>query len=108
MWAGYFLLPFYFLYLLELIGDKSGRAPYKIALVSFMSLGFIDHSYLWSVARLERIHAKRLVDLTIPALISRSDPYYEGLLWISLVITLITVVLLVRSLATRSRKGNLD
>ena len=108
MWAGYFLLPFYFLYLLELIGDKPGRAPYKIALVSLMSLGFIDHSYLWSVARLERIHAKRVVDLTIPALISRSDPHYKGLLWISLVITLITVVLLVRSLATRRRKGNLD
>jgi len=95
----------------KVIGNLRHTLRFKviaIGLVSLMSLGFIDHSYLWSVARLERIHAKRVVDLTIAALISRSDPYYKGLLWISLVITLITVVLLVRSLATRRRKGNLD
>src|SRR6185503_14416052 len=38
MWTGYFLLPFVFLYLMDLLGDFPATAPLKLALVFFLML----------------------------------------------------------------------
>ncbi len=74
-------------------------------LVALMGLSFVDHSYLWSVARLERIYAKRVVDLRIPALFSKADVTYKSILWISLAITVACVAYLVRNLAAQAKKA---
>jgi hypothetical protein len=57
-----------------------------------MALGFVDHSFLWSVARLERINAGRVVDLTIPQVVSQQDALYKGLLWTGVGVTAATAV----------------
>jgi hypothetical protein len=50
MWTGYFLLPFVFLYLLDLLGDVPATAPLKLALVFFLMLlqGSL-HVFAWCV-----------------------------------------------------------
>jgi hypothetical protein len=71
--------------------------------IAIMVLGFVDHSFLWSVGRLERIYASRVVDLTIPALISRPDMTYKSALWISWGVSLATFCVLLY-LAFRMRR----
>ena len=56
-----------------------------------MALGFVDHSFLWSVARLENIYKNRAVDLAIPEVISRSDGVYINLLWVSAAVSIATI-----------------
>ena len=49
---------------------------FKIAAIvgiAIMTFGFIDHSFLWSVVRLERIFRNRTVDLSVPAVIHVED-----------------------------------
>jgi hypothetical protein len=58
-----------------------------------MSLGFVDHSFLWSVTRLERIHASRVVDLTVPQIVTRPDSLYKGLVWTGGAITVAALAL---------------
>jgi hypothetical protein len=50
MWTGYFLLPFVFLYLVDLLGDSPATAPLKLALVFFLMLlqGSL-HVFAWCV-----------------------------------------------------------
>jgi hypothetical protein len=50
MWTGYFLLPFVFLYLVDLLGDVPATAPRKLALVFFLMLlqGSL-HVFAWCV-----------------------------------------------------------
>jgi hypothetical protein len=62
--------------------------------LAVMSLGFLDHSFLWSVARLERIHASKIVDLTIPRIVSQPDALYKGLVWAGAGVTVATAVVL--------------
>lgn len=72
--------------------------------ITIMALGYVDHSFLWSVTRLERVYAGRVVDLTIPGLVSRPDTLYRSLLWTSWIISLATLCVLVY-LAFRMRRG---
>lgn len=66
-----------------------------VGTLAVMSLGFVDHSFLWSTARLERIHANRIVDLTIPRIVSQPDALYKGLVWAGAAVTVATAVALV-------------
>jgi hypothetical protein len=69
-----------------------------------IALGYADHSFLWSVTRLERIYASRTVDLAIPSLLSRPDTVYKSLLWISWTTSVAAVAGLIY-LAFRMRRG---
>ena len=62
-----------------------------VGVILVMALGFVDHSFLWSVVRLERIYRNRAVDLTIPEVISRQDSVYKGLLWVSAAISVAAI-----------------
>jgi hypothetical protein len=64
-----------------------------VGTILIMALGFVDHSFLWSVTRLERIYQNRVVDLTIPDVISRQDPLYKNLLWVSAAISIAGIAL---------------
>jgi hypothetical protein len=63
--------------------------------LAVMALSFVDHSYLWSVVRLERIYKDRIVDLTAPGTITMQDDGYRLLLLMSTIISLAAVALLV-------------
>ena len=71
--------------------------------LAVMGLSFVDHSYLWSVVRLERVYKDRMVDLTVPGIITMEDGQYKALLVLSGAISLATIVLLVY-LGTRWRR----
>jgi hypothetical protein len=74
--------------------------------IAVMSLGFVDHSYLWSVVRLERIFRNRTVDLVVPDIISIRDPSYKSLLMVSSVVSAVSVVLLLYLALRRRRDGD--
>jgi hypothetical protein len=59
-----------------------------VGTILVMALVFVDHSFLWSVTRLERIYQNRVVDLTVPDIINRPDPVYKNLLWVSAAISI--------------------
>ena len=85
------------------------RHTVKLRIVSVaglvvMALGFTDHSYLWSVTRLERIYRNRVVDLTIPEVLSRPDATYKMLLWTSMGISIAAIVILVTLAYRRTRQ----
>jgi hypothetical protein len=50
MWTGYFLLPFVFVYLMDILEDDARRAPLKLAIVFFLMLlqGSL-HVFAWCV-----------------------------------------------------------
>jgi hypothetical protein len=80
---------------------------FKIAVLvgaALTTLGFIDHSFLWSVVRLERIFRSRTVDLSVPAVIHVEDGSYRGLLLASSLISVATAIFLLY-LAMRYRGG---
>ena len=52
------------------------------------ALSFVDHSYLWSIARLDRMFASKSVDLTLPAIQSRPDSLYKTVFVASVVVSL--------------------
>jgi hypothetical protein len=62
-----------------------------VGAILVMALGFVDHSFLWSVTRLERIYSSRVVDLTIPDVIGRPDAVYRNLLLVSAVISIAAI-----------------
>ncbi|MFH1314369.1 MAG: hypothetical protein ABIJ00_14220 [Candidatus Eisenbacteria bacterium] len=64
-----------------------------VGAVLIMVLGFVDHSFLWSVTRLERICGNRVVDLTTPDVISRPDPLYKNLLLVSAALSIAGIAL---------------
>jgi hypothetical protein len=75
----------------------------SIAGLVVMSLGFVDHSYLWSVTRLEQIYRNRVVDLTIPKVLSQHDAPYKILLWTSTAVSVAAIVILVTLAYRRTR-----
>jgi hypothetical protein len=59
-----------------------------------MALSFIDHSYLWSLPRLERVFRTRAVDLAIPGIVSRQDGLYKTLVWTSGLVSIASIAFL--------------
>jgi hypothetical protein len=55
----------------------------SVAGLGVMAMSFIDHSFLWSLPRLERIYRDRAVDLTVPSTIALQDGSYRSVLLIS-------------------------
>jgi hypothetical protein len=51
-----------------------------------MALAFLDHSFLWSVTRLERVMQLK-VEPPVPGLIVRDDPAYKLMVVIGIVVT---------------------
>jgi hypothetical protein len=75
------------------------RQTFKLRLaavlaLAVMALSFVDHSYLWSIPRLERIFRTKAVDLTVPAIISIQDPLYKTLVQASAIVSLIAGIAL--------------
>jgi hypothetical protein len=60
--------------------------------LALMALSFLDHSYLWSVGRLERQAAGREVDLTIPPIQSQADGLYKAMVTISIAVSAAAIV----------------
>jgi hypothetical protein len=78
---------------------KSVRAwVVGIAALAAMALAFLDHSFLWSVARLERVTQLK-AEPPVPGLITRGDPGYKLAAVIGIAITLAGLVALAYSLA---------
>jgi hypothetical protein len=74
-----------------------------IGAIVLMGLSYIDHSYLWSVARLERISmAKGVADLITPGIVFRQDFLYKFVFWISVALTVGTAA----ALLYLSRRGH--
>jgi len=67
-----------------------------------MALGFLDHSFLWSTARLDRMFATKGGELTVPSILSEPDGLYKTVVAVSLGITLVALAGLVY-LAVRLR-----
>jgi hypothetical protein len=57
-----------------------------IATLAAMALAFLDHSFLWSVTRLERVMQLK-VEPPVPGLIVRDDPAYKLMVVIGIVVT---------------------
>jgi hypothetical protein len=74
--------------------------------IAVMSLGFVDHSYLWSVVRLERIFRNRAVDLVAPDIITIRDPSYKSLLMVSSVVSAASMIVLLYLALRRRRDGD--
>ncbi len=92
----FIVLPFIMLVVLASIrfSDvlRRGRLSLKlkiaaIAGVALITLGFVDHSYLWSVARLERVFRSKTPDLSVPAIITVQDSPYKTLLLVSSIVS---------------------
>jgi hypothetical protein len=65
-----------------------------IAALAVMALSFLDHSFLWSVARLERITQLK-VEPPVPSLIMREDPGYKLIVVTGIAVTLAGLIALV-------------
>jgi len=77
-------------------GVKRGFKYYFLAAATLvlMALSFLDHSYLWSIARLDRQAAQKTVDLAVPAAASQADPLYRAAVAGSLAVSLAAVATL--------------
>jgi hypothetical protein len=62
--------------------------------VALITLGFVDHSYLWSVARLERVFRSRTPDLSVPGIITIQDSPYKTILLASAIVSAAGIVFL--------------
>lgn len=65
-----------------------------IAGVALAALGFVDHSFLWSVVRLERVFRSRTPDLSVPDIITVQDSPYKTLLMVSSIVSAAGIVFL--------------
>lgn len=73
MWSGYFLLPFFFLFALDLVEARSRRAPLLLAVVLFgLSLQGALHIFTWCVLLLLLLAAFDR---------ARAGAVFEALLW---------------------------
>jgi hypothetical protein len=76
---------------LERLLKRAGRSlrvwVISIAALATMALGFLDHSFLWSVGRLERITELK-AEPPVPGLIVRDDPGYKLVVVLSLAVTI--------------------
>lgn len=64
-----------------------------IAALAAMALAFLDHSFLWSVSRLERVTQLK-VEPPVPGLITRDDPGYKLMVVVGILITLAALIAL--------------
>jgi hypothetical protein len=64
-----------------------------IAALAAMALAFLDHSFLWSVSRLERITQLK-VEPPVPGLIAREDPGYKLIVAVAIFITVAGLIAL--------------
>lgn len=74
-----------------------------ISALVLAALSFLDHSYLWSLARLDRIFAGKAVDLTAPSIQSQPDSLYKAVFVTSVVVSLVALAVSVH-IAVRSRR----
>ena len=72
--------------LLRRAGRNAKAWAVSIAALAAMALAFLDHSFLWSVSRLERITQLK-VEPPVPGLITRDDPGYKLTVVVSILIT---------------------
>ena len=76
---------------LERLLKRAGRSlrvwVISIAALATMALGFLEHSFLWSVGRLERITELK-AEPPVPGLIVRDDPGYKLVVVLSLAVTI--------------------
>jgi hypothetical protein len=63
----------------------------------------VDHSFIWSVARLQRIYRDKVVDLSVPEVIEVADGSYKNMLMLGVIISLASLAVLAY-LALRRRK----
>ena len=73
--------------MLRRIGQSVKVRVLAIAGLAAMALAFLDHSFLWSVARLERITQLKVAP-PVPGLTTRDDPGYKLVVVVSLLITI--------------------
>jgi hypothetical protein len=59
-----------------------------ISTMALAALSFVDHSYLWSIARLDRIFTSKAVDLTVPPIQDLADGLYKTTFGVSVGISL--------------------
>jgi len=59
-----------------------------IATLVLMALSFLDHSYLWSIGRLDKQFASRAADLTVPPIESVPDSLYKAIVTASIAVSL--------------------
>jgi hypothetical protein len=71
---------------LRRIGRGGKTSAVGIAALAAMALAYLDHSFLWSVSRLERITQLK-VEPPVPGLIVRDDPGYKLIVTVSILIT---------------------
>lgn len=91
---------------------KRVKQTFKLRFVAvcalvLVALSFVDHSYLWSIARLDRIFTSKAVDLTVPPIQGQADSLYKTVFAGSVVISLaalgVAIYALVRWRRTESR-----
>lgn len=70
--------------------------------LALLALGFLDHSYLWSIGRLDRQFAQKTVDLTVPQIQQQADPLYKAVVLGSIAVSALALAALVY-LAARHR-----
>lgn len=92
---------------LERVLRKTGRsAKFYVASIiglAVMALSFVDHSFIWSVARLQRIYRDKVVDLSIPKIIAVEDSSYTGMLLLGGIMSMASLAALAY-LALRRRR----
>jgi hypothetical protein len=108
----FILIPVVFLVFMAAIRMQkvlgAGRRSVKFYAVSIiglavMALSFVDHSFIWSVARLQRIYRDKVVDLSVPEVIEVADGSYKSMLMLGVIISLTSLAVLAY-LALRRRK----
>jgi hypothetical protein len=65
------------------------------ATLVLLALSFLDHSYLWSIGRLDRQFAQKTVDLTIPSIQSQPDSLYKASVVVSMAVSAAALAALV-------------
>lgn len=89
---------------------KSGQSvKFRIAAIvaiAITALGFVDHSFLWSVPRLERVFSSRTPDLSVPNIITLPDGSYKTLLAVSSIISAAGIVFLLYLLFRYRKEGD--
>ncbi len=89
--------------MLERVGGDIKVRILGVATLAAMALAFLDHSYLWSVKRLERVTSLKAPPPVV-SLMVRDDPGYKLTVVIGLAITLAALAALAYTLL-RSRAG---
>ena len=76
-----------------------------IATLVLMALNFLDHSFIWSVGRLDKQFANRAVDLTVPPIESVPDSLYKMMVTVSIAVSLAALAASIYLLLRYRRRG---